>query len=166
MEKAVILPNRPVYCKLIEDGLKSHELRRRIWKNKDVTRVYLYATAPLSYIRSYFTIGEILEECPSDLWMKVSQAGISWDEFLMYFGGLDKGYAIEVQHYRKLRYPLRISELGLGTPQNFIYIDIVSLEEIDVHKDVNCADCGTRFTSSERWCPYCQCQRVLIREAK
>jgi predicted transcriptional regulator len=56
----VILSIKPQFARKIFEGSKLFEFRRSIFKNPDVNKVVVYASAPISKIVGEFEIEEIL----------------------------------------------------------------------------------------------------------
>lgn len=56
----VILSIKPCFCKLIFEGVKRYEYRKRVFKRNDVDKVYVYASKPICKVIGYFTVGGIV----------------------------------------------------------------------------------------------------------
>jgi predicted transcriptional regulator len=122
----VLLSIKPKYAASIISGNKLYEFRRTIFKNSNIERVYLYATAPRHQVVGSFKIGRVLENHPDKLWTEVKEgAGLSFEEFSQYFANCEKGYAIEIRELRIFNTPIdpRLLILGFRAPRSFRYVD-------------------------------------------
>jgi predicted transcriptional regulator len=82
----VLLSIKPVYAEKIFSGQKQFEFRRTIFKDKRVSKVVVYASAPVQKVIGEFEIDQILNDEIESLWQKTKlQAGISYDFFASYF---------------------------------------------------------------------------------
>ena len=123
----VILSIRPNFCKLIFSGQKMYEYRKRVFKRTDIDRVYIYASKPICRIVGYFTIDNVIENSPSDVWeMTYRGSGISKDYFDAYFKNCHTAHAIKIGEVVKLDTPIDPKTLikDFHAPQNFMYMDI------------------------------------------
>ena len=117
---------RPTFCKLIFGGQKRYEYRKRVFKSSDVSKVYIYASKPISKIMGYFTVKRIISDTPSMIWnMTHEYGGITKKQFLDYFKGHDVAHAIEIDEVVKLDTPINPKEViqGFTAPQNYCYVD-------------------------------------------
>lgn len=123
----VLLSIKPEFAERIFDGTKKFEFRRRIYKNKNVKSVVVYASAPISKVIGEFEIETVHHDELDSLWDSTNEfAGISEAFYREYFNGKDSGYAIEVKKVRKYEAPLGIREtFGIAPPQSFAYVDVV-----------------------------------------
>ena len=77
----VILSIKPIYANKILSGDKKVEFRKKKFK-KTVDRVYIYSTSPQKAMVGYFTIKNIVEDTPANLWEKFKDiGGIDEDSF-------------------------------------------------------------------------------------
>ncbi len=121
----VLLSIKPEFAKKIFDGSKRFEFRKSIFKNKNVNKIIVYASAPVQKVIGEFDIEEIIEENPSTLWLKTQEySGISKEFFDQYFNVRDKGYAIKISNIRKYDSPLTLQDdFGINfPPQSYIYL--------------------------------------------
>lgn len=120
----VILSIKPEFANKIFNGTKKFEFRRRLFKNKEVKIIVVYASAPISKIIGEFEIDSIFHENLNILWNQTSKfSGISEDYYIQYFQGKDSGYAIKVKNPKKYEEELCIKQdLGLNPPQSFAYL--------------------------------------------
>lgn len=120
----VLLSIKPEFALKIFDGSKKYEYRRAIFKNQEVNRVIVYASAPIRQIIGEFEIEDILNEELQSLWAKTKRhAGISKKGFFNYFINKSKGYAIKVRATRVYDNPLPLSSLMISSPpQSYMYL--------------------------------------------
>lgn len=120
----VLLSIRPEFALKIFDGSKRFEYRRTIFKQGAVTKVIVYASAPIQKVIGEFEIGDILHDEPLALWDRTKNyAGISKDRFLQYFSNSVKGYAILVKTPTMYSSPLPLNWLMVSSPpQSFVYL--------------------------------------------
>lgn len=123
----VIMSIRPTFCKLIFDGQKVYEYRKRVFNRSDVDKVYIYASKPISKVVGYFTIAAMIEDSPSNLWKTTCKgSGITKKYFDAYFSGCDKAHAIVIGEVVKFDKPIDPKEVikDFTAPQNFTYTEI------------------------------------------
>lgn len=120
----VLLSIKPEFALKIFDGSKRYEYRRNIFKRGEVTKVIVYASAPIQKVIGEFEIGDVLHSEPEDLWAKTKEyAGISQDRFLEYFSNIAKGYAIVVRTPTMYSVPLPLNHFMVSSPpQSFVYL--------------------------------------------
>lgn len=120
----VILSIKPEFAEKIFNGSKKFEFRRRLYKNKNVKVVIVYASAPISKIIGEFEIGSVLHDDLVSLWNTTNEySGISEKYYLEYFKGKENGYAIAVKKAEKYDKPICIRKtFGLTPPQSFAYV--------------------------------------------
>jgi predicted transcriptional regulator len=121
----VLLSIKPEFAKKIFEGNKRYEYRRTIFKRKDITKVVVYATSPVSQVIGEFEIEQILHDHVESLWNQTKEySGISQDVFFTYFGEKTTGYAIKIKNYKRYARPQSIKALyGIAPPQSFAYVD-------------------------------------------
>ena len=122
----VIMSIRPTFCKLIFDGQKRYEYRKRVFSRSDVDKVYVYASKPISKIVGYFTIKRIIEDTPLMAWeLTHEHGGISKKQFNDYFKGLNIAHVVEIDEVVKLDTPINPKEVikDFTPPQNFMYLE-------------------------------------------
>jgi predicted transcriptional regulator len=124
MKKRVLLSIHPEYAEAIFDGHKGYEFRRVLFK-EDVQEVVVYATSPVKRVVGRFTIEDIYEDAPSELWTKTKAlAGVTKEMFDTYFKGKPTAFAIKVSEPVRFAQPQPLSRyLASSTPpQSFCYI--------------------------------------------
>lgn len=121
----IILSIKPEFANKIFEGDKKFEFRRSIFKNKNVSKVIVYASSPISKVIGEFEIGEILFKDLNSLWNETKEfSGITEDYFYDYFIGKENGFALEVKRVKRYKKELCIKEsFGKVPPQSFTYIE-------------------------------------------
>ena len=120
----VILSIRPQFCKLIFEGVKRYEYRKRVFKRTDIDKVYVYASSPIYKIVGYFTIDNVISDTVSNMWqMSYYGSGISKEYYDSYFNGCDIAHAIKIKDVVKLDTPIDPKKViaDFTPPQNFMY---------------------------------------------
>ncbi|NOQ75296.1 MAG: hypothetical protein GQ574_25015 [Crocinitomix sp.] len=120
----VLLSIKPEFANKIFDGSKKFEFRRLVFKNKDVKKIVVYASAPISKVIGEFDVDEVLYRDIDDLWNDTKEhSGITKDYYESYFVGKEKGYAIKVKNSKRYAkdYCL-MSRYGVKPPQSFLYL--------------------------------------------
>ena len=101
-----ILSILPIYAEAIIQGTKTIEFRRTIFQ-KDIQKIYLYSSAPTKMILGYFTIKEVIEETPKNLWERFNDVGgIEKEAFFEYFKETEKGFGILIDEVIAFEIPL------------------------------------------------------------
>jgi predicted transcriptional regulator len=121
----VLLSIKPQYAERIFDGSKKYEFRKAIFKKEDVKTVVVYATLPVGRVIGEFTVGEIIESKPSDVWGQTKQhSGISRKFFNEYFTGRSTAFAIGVHKPKLYARSLHLSDVHPNgvAPQSFCYL--------------------------------------------
>lgn len=120
----VLLSIKPEFAQKIFEGTKRYEYRRVIFKNPEIRKIVVYASAPISKVIGEFDIAEVLSDEPESLWNETQEfSGISKSFFEEYFQGREVGFAIKVNRTKIYREPKCIYETyGVRPPQSFAYI--------------------------------------------
>lgn len=119
-----ILSIKPIYANQILNGSKKVEFRKKKFKKK-VDRVYIYSSSPCKMIVGYFTIKEIVEDTPANLWNKFKDVGgIDEERFFEYYQNTDIGYSIIIKKVvlEKEQDPIEFME-NFSAPQSYIYLE-------------------------------------------
>lgn len=121
----ILLSIKPKYAKKIFDGQKKYEFRRSIFKRAGIKTAVVYASYPISKVIGEFIIEDVLSEKIDSLWESTKEhAGISREDYLLYFEGKDIGHALKIRSTKKYGVPVCIKEqFGILPPQSFLYID-------------------------------------------
>ena len=121
----VLLSIKPQFAEEILNGKKKYEYRKSIFKDKNVSKILLYATKPIGKIIGEFAVDSILREKPETLWFITHEsAGISKEYFQQYFSGRSFGYAIKVKNPKRYHQALNINDVTENScvPQSFAYV--------------------------------------------
>jgi Uncharacterized conserved protein len=121
----VLLSIKPEFVNKIFSGDKKYEYRKTIFKRKDINKVVVYATAPISRIVGEFEIESILFDDVNSLWEETkAHSGIDKEFFFEYFTEKEKGYAIKIKSYEKYQRSRELGDVYYSVPpQSFAYID-------------------------------------------
>ena len=119
----IILSIKPEFANKIFAGDKRFEFRRSIFKNKNVSKVIVYASSPISRVVGEFEIGKILYKDLGELWNETQKySGITEEYFYEYFIGKQNGFALEIKKVKRYKINLCIKEsFGKVPPQSFAY---------------------------------------------
>ena len=123
----VILSIHPNFCQAIFNGQKMYEYRKRVFKRTDIDKVYVYASKPVCKVIGYFTIDQVIEGSPCNVWeMTYKNSGISKENFNAYFNNYHTAFAIKIGVVIKLDTPIDPKSVldNFHAPQNFMYVDI------------------------------------------
>lgn len=122
----ILLSIKPKYVERILDGTKKFEYRKKIFKNKNVNTVVIYATKPIGKVVGEFYIRNIIEDDPRTIWNLTNKySGISKNSFDKYFHNVQEGFAIEIDNFVKYKRELELNEVSKklkSAPQSFVYI--------------------------------------------
>lgn len=122
----ILLSIKPKYVRRILNGTKRFEYRKKIFKNRNVNTIVIYATKPVGKVVGEFYINNIIEDSPKTIWNLTSRySGISRKSFDNYFSNTQEGFAIEIGDFIKYKKELDLKELSnkiKSAPQSFIYI--------------------------------------------
>ncbi|OJF75869.1 MAG: hypothetical protein BKP49_10450 [Treponema sp. CETP13] len=121
----LLISIKPEYVQKIIAGEKKIEYRRRIFKNFDVERIYIYVTAPEKKIVGYFLFDKVIIDTPSQLWQQTnSYGGIQKKDYFNYFEGRDIAYGIEINSFIKFEKPFDpyLMDTKFYPPQSYKYL--------------------------------------------
>lgn len=121
---SVILSIKPIYAQAILAGTKEVEFRKKIFK-RPVEKIFIYSSSPKKMIIGYFTILEIIEDTPINLWNKFKKVGgISEKDFFDYYKNVEKGFSIKIDKVIKFENEIDPAEFieEFCAPQSYIYI--------------------------------------------
>lgn len=125
--QSLVLSLRPQFARLVFDGSKRAELRRRFAEGLEGCDVFVYVTSPIRELRGGFRVKNVWKGTPEELWDRVSEtAGVDRAEFDAYYGGKAVAYALEMGEVWTFESPTSLSTLreGLGefvVPQSWRY---------------------------------------------
>lgn len=116
-----ILSIKPQFVKEILVGTKKFEFRKTFFK-QPVSRVFVYASAPVSKIVGEFHPSIVVAGAPEDVWRWAGWlSGISKETFDEYYKGRNIAYAIWIENFLKYSYPVDLPK-GTRAPQNYCYV--------------------------------------------
>ena len=123
----VLLSIKPKYVTEIDSGKKRFEFRKKIFKEFDDQKVYIYSSSPVKKVIGFFCYSRILRDTPEKLWQKCKKsAGIPERDFFSYFSEKEIGFAIEISKFKKFSedHSLKLKDLIHITkpPQSFVYV--------------------------------------------
>lgn len=121
----IILSIKPEFVKEIFEGSKRYEYRKSIF-TKNVDKVLIYSTSPVSKIVGEFAIQEIIINTPEKLWeITHKESGISKNFFDNYFKGRLRGYALKIESLKLYKQPIDPFNIiqSFVAPQSFRYIN-------------------------------------------
>jgi predicted transcriptional regulator len=127
MQTSVLLSIKPEFVEKIFSGMKTFEFRRVIFKSKNVSRVFVYASSPVQLVVGEFQVGEILSLEKQNLWHLTKKgAGIVKSYFDEYFEGKSAGFAIQIRSPKRYQKPIELKTLvgHSRPPQSFRYLTV------------------------------------------
>ena len=102
--KDALISIKPGYAQAILEGTKTVELRRRIPRTEQGTRLWIYATLPLGAIVGSAIVDDIIEETPAKIWnVYMDKTAVSRREFNKYFNGTNRALALVLSDVVKRR---------------------------------------------------------------
>ncbi len=122
----ILLSIKPQFAEKIFNGTKKFEYRKSIFKNKEINKVVVYASAPIQRVIGEFVIDEILEDNIKSLWNQTKEfSGINEEFYFKYFKSKEKGFAIKIKEVNKYEIPLSIQNDFniIYPPQSFMYLE-------------------------------------------
>ncbi|MDX1939036.1 MAG: hypothetical protein SFU99_00710 [Saprospiraceae bacterium] len=121
----VLLSIKPEFAFKIFEGKKKYEFRKVIFKRMGITKVVVYASAPVSMVIGEFEIADIIHDEIERLWQETNRyAGIDEAYFYQYFAERETGYAIKIREATLYENELCIKEyFGIAPPQSFAYVN-------------------------------------------
>lgn len=119
----ILLSIKPEYVENILNQTKQYEFRKTKCK-RDIDKIIIYATAPISQIVAEVEVIEILEDTPETIWSITKDfAGITKKFFKEYYQNRDIAIAYKLGTVTKYKPPKLLQEIGLKfAPQSFIYL--------------------------------------------
>ena len=121
----VILSIKPIYAEAIMAGTKKVEFRKKFFK-REVEKIFIYSSMPKKMIIGYFTILEVIEDTPSNIWKEFKDVGgISEKDFFEYYKNTEKGFSIKIDKVVKFKEEIDPEEFieEFCAPQSYIYIE-------------------------------------------
>jgi predicted transcriptional regulator len=126
MPTNAILSIKPDFAEAIFRGEKQFEFRRKVFKTQTPTKIFVYASAPISKVIGHFEVAAVISKQPSNLWRDTKHAaGIKRSYFFKYFSGCHEAHALKVRKPVRYSKPLNLSDtFGIDRPpQSFCYVD-------------------------------------------
>lgn len=96
----VLLSIKPEFAEKVLTQQKQYEFRKTSFRDPGaIDTIFMYASSPTQEVVGQFSIGEIVEATPMQLWDDYAElSGIQHrDRFMSYFDGTETGYAIEIK---------------------------------------------------------------------
>ena len=127
--QVALLSIKPKYVEKMVKGSKRVEFRKKSFSDS-VTKVYVYASAPVKKIVGFFDVRECVEGTPNFLWQKFSNySGLTRKEYDVYFGCQAKGVAIFFDNFTSFSAALDPANIidDFHAPQSFCYLNNVHL---------------------------------------
>jgi len=120
----VILSIKPKYWKMIKNGSKTVEWRRKwVKEGVKVNNIIVYCSAPVKRIVATLFVDYVVDNLKM-LWTEYGKAGgVSKDEFDGYFDQQSYGYAIIINRFIEHdTTPEKLWTWWKRPPQNFMYV--------------------------------------------
>ncbi|AZJ36440.1 hypothetical protein D6T69_13280 [Tenacibaculum singaporense] len=122
---SVILSIKPIYAQAIMSGEKKVEFRKKIFK-RPVDKIFVYSSSPEKKIIGFFTIKEIVEDTPKNLWKEFNEVGgINKDDFFNYYQEAETGFSIKISQVEKFKIGIDPADFfeNFYAPQSYIYLE-------------------------------------------
>lgn len=123
-ERVALMAIHERYADAIMAGVKQVEFRKRRLAS-DIETVWVYATAPVSKVIGRFSVHEVVQGSPQEIWDQYGAVGVIEEEaFFSYYDGRDTAVAIVVGSAIRLPDPLPLDALvpKPAVPQSFAYM--------------------------------------------
>lgn len=127
-ERVALMSIHQRYAEAIMDGIKQVEFRKRRLAD-DIDTVWVYATAPVSKVIGHFSVSEVVQGTPQDIWERYGSVGvIEHDAFFDYYGARETAVAIVVGSAERLPDPVSLDAIDPrpAIPQSFAYLSATS----------------------------------------
>lgn len=124
----LLLSIRPEYASKIFDGTKTVELRRTRPRLQAEDWVLVYVSTPVQALIGMFQVDRVVAKVPTRLWSMVrDRAGITREQYDLYYAGADMAYGIFLKTARALPNPIYLGYLrrlftGFQPPQSYRYL--------------------------------------------
>ena len=124
--KADLLSIKAEFAYKIFDGTMKYEFRKQIFKDSSIKKVIVYSSSPEQKVIGEFTIDDILNDTPSDLWLQTRDySGITQAFYEEYFRGRKNAYAIKVASTKLYEQKKDLSDFDIMfPPQSFAYVEV------------------------------------------
>lgn len=119
----ILISIKPQFADLILNGQKKFEFRKNL-PQREVERLVIYASAPISRIIGEVEVTDTLSYAPNTLWRKTyKKAGVSKSFFDSYFRGKEVANAYVLGKFRRFKKSKSLLEYDVKTaPQSYIYL--------------------------------------------
>ena len=126
-----LLSIRPKYARLIRDGVKRVEFRRRPFA-RAVTHIVFYATSPVRRLVGFCEVEDVVRDTPASLWSQHGDyGGIERETLLRYLDGLTSATAIILRPFSPIEGNWDLWSIGVRRPpQSFQYLSRGSFEAL------------------------------------
>lgn len=115
--KTLLLSIKPTYADLIFSGCKTTELRRIRPGIGCGDSIVVYASSPCCSVLGTVQVSGVLEGTPRVLWPSVRDScGLSRQQYLQYFDGAQRAFAIQLTGARLRTHPITLAELRRRSP--------------------------------------------------
>lgn len=122
---SVILSIKPIYAQAIMSGTKKVEFRKKSFK-RQVDKIFVYSSSPEKKIIGFFTIKDIIEDTPENLWKEFKDVGgIDKKSFFQYYQNSKTGFSIKISEVKKFENGIEPTDFfeNFNAPQSFIYLE-------------------------------------------
>ncbi|CRF34526.1 MULTISPECIES: ASCH domain-containing protein [Brachyspira] len=120
----VLLSIKPEYVEKIFNGSKKYEIRKSIFKRKNIKKIIIYSSSPISKVVGEFEIEDIISDDLDNVWNIIKyESGVSVDFFYKYLENKEIAYAIKIGKIKKYRKPKKLEDFNIFyAPQSFVYL--------------------------------------------
>jgi len=147
-----LLSIKPEFVEKIFSGNKWFEYRKVIFK-KNVKKIVVYSTMPVGMIVGKFSIEDIIEASPKEIWdLTKKYSGVNKAFYNKYFEGRSKGFAIKIgktTRYEALLDPRTLFN-SFVAPQSFCYLSKKSSKMINKYQLARSADSTNSTINSSK----------------
>lgn len=125
---SLLISVKPEHAKKIFAGNKTVELRRVRPKISNGDTVLVYVSSPTKALVGAFEVDRVIDTNPEELWQEVAaNAGITLDEFNLYYTGTERAFGILIKKAWNFDVPLTLQNLrskckNFHPPQSYKYI--------------------------------------------
>jgi len=122
---SVILSIKPIYAQAIMSGTKKVEFRKKTFR-RQVDKIFVYSSSPEKKIIGFFTIKEIVENSPENLWDEFKEVGgIDKKSFFEYYQNSETGFSIKISEANKFEKGIEPADFfeNFCAPQSFLYLE-------------------------------------------
>ena len=121
---SVLFSIKPQYTDLILSGKKFFEFRKNKCKSS-ISRMIIYASAPVSAIVGEVRVDSVIEDTPYNLRLLTKHgSGLSDEEFDAYFLGKISAVAYELSNPIRYNKSIQLHQIGMARPpQSYCYLN-------------------------------------------